>query len=220
MEVGNENVCNVGCLCIFCLKLTDNYIENCNYTNKIDQYRFFTLIIRHFFNYNSLISANNQEWCVQACKVVSETTINRDGIEPFFENVQICKKCEQMTRKFSDLYHQIKELELRIDCEVGKLRDVMDCADKGMARLAKDELQNTSTFEGGGVTLGEFRSTFMQSCQAYQQIKKNTTAPNVKLAHMVMEDDKSSLNGGKDDRDLQINSGKNINKLNLFTKFY
>lgn len=207
MEANIENGCS---LCIFCFKSNHNSTDDSDDCDSItDQQRFFTLLIRHFFNYSALISVDNQEWCRNACKVISQTTINNDDVEPFFENVQICSNCEKITRKFSTLYHQMKELELKIDWEVSKLWDSMECADNVALSLEKDKLANTSTFDGGGVTLGEFRNTLKQSCQAYQEIKKNTAVPNVQLASITLDVENSPLSGRNNDVDTHTNSGTN-----------
>lgn len=182
-------------LCIFCLKITDDSPDDSVNTSKSDKHRFFSLIIQHFLN-SAPYSANNQEWCRKSSKVISETTGNSDDVQPVIENVQICSNCEGITREFSDLYNQMKELELRVDWEVGKLWDTIRCADKVATRLVKEQLENKSTSVGGGVTLGTFRNTLKQSCQAYQEIKKT-----------IVEE--SPLNGRKE-------KGK-IYKLNAFS---
>src|SRR3989442_861179 len=106
MEIRNESVSS---LCIFCLKSIDNPTDDCDdQTSKTDQCRFFPLIFRHLLNNNALISVDSQEWCRNACKLVSERTINGDDKAPlYYENVHICRSCVGITRKFSELYHQM-----------------------------------------------------------------------------------------------------------------
>lgn len=204
METSNESRRS---LCIFCLKTIDDSTNDFTTNTKRDRLRFFTLIIRHFlsYSYSTLVGEGNQEWFEKACTVFSEiSTISGDDHVSFFENVQICGNCDGITRKFTDLYQQLKELEYRIDWEVGKLWGVMGGADKVVSKVEKEELEKQRAFDGGRSTLGELRNIIQQGCQVYQETMKEIPI-TVSKVELPMD---CQLNRIKKDIDLQTDSGK------------
>lgn len=126
----NSDSGNKSSVCFFCCKMTESGDSKSE--------------ISTFFNSSTQKNDSVDDAYRSASTVISEKP-------------KTCISCEEINKTFCGLFHHVKELEMRIDWEIGKLCDKMVDADSRKSFPEKDEIECTTIAASAEVTLAVFR---------------------------------------------------------------